>query len=763
MRNYIIVIVLSLLQLILNAQTPSGVCVLSKDSFPKPLINAHVQFDCLDCKISKSSKLSLTNSKGNVLNPFIGKTQIYVTHIGFVPILDTLKSGEFKTIKLVPQIIEMNEVVITAQYAPNSIEKAVHKVKIIDKKKIELMGAVNLEDILTNEANIRISQDNVLGSSTSVQGISGQNVKILIDGVPVIGRLGGNIDLSQINLNDIERIEIIEGPLSVEYGSNALAGTINLITKKVGKEKVNLSINNFYETVGQTNSTAALRFKIKKTWINVSGGRNYFDGWSVKDPILKIQRTQKADSTRISDWKPKEQYFGKLSMNGSVKKWNFNLSSDFFNEKINNKGKPRTPYFETAFDDYYRTNRWSNTFSLKRKVRKNNSLKLLFAYNYYQRTKNTYYIDLTNLKQQLTENKSDQDTSVFNLVMARGIYSTNKKESKLNFGIGYDINVETGQGARIEEKIKTIGDYAGFMSAEYSPIKKITIRPGFRYAYNSSYKSPLTSSLNTKITHNNYIIRASYSQGFRAPSIKDLYFNFVDINHNIQGNPDLKAETSHNFSLSVVKTILKNDKVFKISASSFYNDIHNLIELAISEGTAYSYFNLERYKTFGGLLNFELAIEHFKFSITATHTGRYNSLSNELAIDRFSYSPEIRSSAFYNYRRYNIQFAGFYKYSGKVIGYYIDDAENVQQSLLGDFNMFDLTITKGFLSNKIKWTVGVKNLLDVTSITSIGSTGVHSSNSGIVPMSWGRSFFTSLKININKNLFKKSNEKIKSN
>ena len=763
MKNYIAFIVLSLLQLYLNAQTPSGVCVLSKDSFSKPLINVHVQFDCLDCKISEKAKLSLTNSKGNVLNPFRGSTQIYVTYIGYESILDTLKKGEFKTLLLVPKVIEVNEVVITAQYAPNSLEKAVHKIKVIDRKKIELMGAVNLEDVLTNEANVRISQDNVLGSSTSIQGVSGQNVKILIDGVPVIGRLGGNIDLSQINLNDIERIEIIEGPLSVEYGSNALAGTINLITKKVSKEKVNFTVNSFYETVGQTNISAALRFKIKKTRINFSAGRNYFDGWSVSDPLLKIQRVNKADSTRVNDWKPKQQYFAKINTNGSVKKWNYNLSSDYFNETIDNKGSPRPPYFETAFDDYYKTDRWSNNLSISRKVRNSNSLMLLFAYNLYKRTKNTYYVDLTNLNKKLTENASDQDTSIFNLVMARGTYSSNKKNKKLNYGIGYDINIETGRGARIEEKSKTIGDYAGFISAEYSPVKKVTIRPGLRYAYNSSYNAPLTSSLNTKIVHKNYIIRASYSQGFRAPSIKDLYFNFVDINHDIQGNPDLKAETSDNFSFSAVKTILKNTKVFKISTSGFYNDIHNLIALAISEGSSYSYFNLDRYKTFGGLLNLELAIEHFKFSVGGTHTGRYNSLSEELAIEKFSYSPEIRSSIFYHYRRYNIQFAAFYKYSGKVIGYYIDDEDAVQQSLLGDFNTLDLTVTKGFLSDHIKWTIGGKNLLDVTSITSIGSTGVHSSNTGIVPMSWGRSFFTSLKININKKLFKRRNEKVKAN
>ena len=55
------------------------------------------------------------------------------------------------------------------------------------------------EDVLEQEINIRLSQDNILGSSLSIQGLDGQNIKIMIDGVPVIGRLDGNIDISQIN------------------------------------------------------------------------------------------------------------------------------------------------------------------------------------------------------------------------------------------------------------------------------------------------------------------------------------------------------------------------------------------------------------------------------------------------------------------------------------------------------------------------------------------------------------------------------------
>src|SRR5262245_27352752 len=85
-----------------------------------------------------------------------------------------------------PEDVSINEVVITGQYAPSSAERAVQKIKIIDRKKITDMSAQNLRDVLTNELNIRLAQDNILGSSVNVQGIGGQNVKILIDGVPMI-------------------------------------------------------------------------------------------------------------------------------------------------------------------------------------------------------------------------------------------------------------------------------------------------------------------------------------------------------------------------------------------------------------------------------------------------------------------------------------------------------------------------------------------------------------------------------------------------
>ena len=158
----------------------------------QPVSYAHVTYRALQ---SEDSHILLSKADGSVRIPsgFVEKHKRYIlkiTHVGFHPVTDTLDSHENKTYHLSLDQITLNQVVITAQYAPNSPEKAVHKVKIIGRKKIEAMGAVSLRDVLQNEANIRLGQDQVLGSSVSIQGISGQNVKILIDGVPLVGRTG---------------------------------------------------------------------------------------------------------------------------------------------------------------------------------------------------------------------------------------------------------------------------------------------------------------------------------------------------------------------------------------------------------------------------------------------------------------------------------------------------------------------------------------------------------------------------------------------
>lgn len=672
-----------------------------------------------------------------------------ISSIGYQRHYDTLYALSNKTYALKSEAVVLNEVVITAQYAANSPEKSVHKIKIIDRKKIDLQGAQNLRDILSNEMNVRISQDNVLGSSMSLQGISGQNVKILIDGVPVIGRLDGNIDISQINLNNVERIEIIEGPLSVNYGSDALAGTINVITKKSQKRTFSSSLNTYYETCGQYNLSGRIGYQKNKITLSLSGGRNYFDGWQKNDPTLRIEKKSLADSSRFKDWKPKEQYFGTLYIGRQIKEVQLGYTGDVFFEKITNRGVPRAPYSETAFDDYYRTARINHTLSANGKLSKNYNMNVIASYNYFQRTKNTYFKDLTSLNETLSTNRGDQDTTKFKTLMSRASVSYTKDSAAFHFELGYDLNHETGYGIRIKDNKQTISDYAAFGSIEYNPVKSLLIRPGLRYAYNSAYEAPLIPSLNVRYILKDFTFRGSYAKGFRAPSVKDLYFYFVDINHNIVGNENLQAESSNNFSLSTTWQKNKQQKVYKVELSAFYNQIKNLITLALLNGTEYTYANIGNYKTQGLTLNTEFAIKHFKFVVGGSYIGRYNILSETNNVETYSYSPELRSNLIYEFKKAQLSVALFYKYNGATHAFAMDADDKVYQTTIQAYSMADLSITKSFWQKRIGLTLGSKNLFDIQNITGSSSGSAHSASSNSLSVGMGRTYFLKLDILIN--------------
>lgn len=711
----------------------------------KPLSSAIVVFTGLTANEKGKDQTVPVDNDGTAVNPFKGQTAVFVYAIGYDKVFDTLTAGAGKTYFPPKLSVKLNDVIVTAQYGASTADKSVFKVKVIDENRIKAQGAVNLRDVLTNELNVRLNQDPLLGSSMSLQGVSGENVKILIDGVPMIGRQNGNIDLSQINLNNVERIEIIEGPLSVSYGTNALGGAINLITKKDQKNGLEGRVSGYYETIGQYNFDGRLGLKLGKSDIQLTGGRNFFGGYSI------------VDTSRFKSWKPKEQYFGNLGYGYRFKALTLRYSGEYFWELITNRGQRRPPYYETAIDDYYRTQRINNSITLNGKVSKYN-LNIIAAYNYFQRNKNTYFKNLVDLTEQLSPNNSDQDTSRFGQWMSRGTISTSKqrltnKKSVCNFEAGYDINYETAYGNRIAGQLKDIGDYAVFVSAEYSPVKTVIIRPGLRAAYNTAYQAPLIPSVNILFNNDKGIsLRASYARGFRAPAIKELYFNFVDINHNIVGNQDLKAEYSHNFSANATWRKEIRNTVFKADVGGFYNTIDNLITLVQTDasGAAYTYGNVGKYKTTGGTAQLDYWFGKFRIGTGFSYIGR--SGISYTAGDPLSlyFSPEVRGTASYTLEKYGLTVSAFYKYTGKLQYFYRAETGEMLQNFINSFNTLDISASKFFWKKRISVTLGAKNLFNVTNVQASVQGGVHTAGGNNVPMAWGRTIFLKLDINLTK-------------
>jgi outer membrane receptor for ferrienterochelin and colicins len=732
----------------LSAQTE--ILVLDNEGLALP--GAHVTF----CPVhSNKCQVVLSDISGKVIVPeeFTSGNSKFVLHIayvGYLKVTDTLDAGQNISYRMQIDNVTLNQVVITGQYAPNNPEKSVHKVKIITKEQLDARGVVNLNDALQFETNMRISQDNMLGSALTVQGISGENVKIMIDGVPVVGRQDGNIDLNQINMNNIERIEVVEGPLSVNYGTNALAGTINIITKKDQEHTYNTGVNAYYESVGQYNLDVLAGFKKGKHQFSLNLGRNFFNGWSPNESYSFIPKSTPADTNRNVQWNPKEQIYANAQYTLRVNKNTYRLFGDYFNETIVNRGRPRAPYYLTAFDEYYYTKRIMVGADLSGDLGKKSNWNMLISYNDYTRTRYTYFKDLTNLEESLTENPGDHDTTSIKSWMSRAAVRIMPEAKKVNVEVGYDVNQEKAGGKRIEQGEQTMGDYAIFTTAEWTPIKALTVKPGLRYAYNTGYKAPLIPSLNLRYASGRTSYRFSYARGFRSPSLKELYFDFVDINHSIFGNQDIKAESSHNFQMDIAHKRVKAQRITLLEGGLFFNDISDMISLSqVGFSQKYTYVNIGEYRTQGFDLSISQSINHWKALVGMVYTGRLNGTGDSVISSNMYYSPEFRASLTHEFKKIGGNIALYYKYNGRIPVYSIDETGGMSERFSEAYQMIDLAATKYFAKKKLNWTFGIKNLLDVQSISTVGTAGsIHNNVGSVVPISWGRTFFTSVKFNV---------------
>lgn len=701
----------------------------------RPMPGATVRITCMQGTCRDSSLAMMTNRKGEFSNPFGTPALVVIKFIGYSTITDTLVGTGNRTFLLEEDAVMMDQIVVTGQYAPGDARQSLYKVKVLDEQRIDDQAAVTLRDLLSNELNVRLSQDQVLGSSMSLQGMSGQNVKILVDGVPVIGRLNGNIDISQIMVNSAERVEIIEGPLSTLYGSDALGGVINILTKKPKTNSFDATVDALYESVGTYNANASLATTFGDTHFRLSGGRNLFDGYT--------QET----GTRTMLWKPRETYTADWQVIQPIDSWQLRYSGRYFYDYILNRGEARQPYKETAFDDTYRTRRFDNALFAQGSIAEHTNVDITASFSTYMRRKNTFFKNLVTTEQQPVVNPSEHDTSYFDTWLVRGILATSEPDSPLNYQTGVDLSLERNTGRRVDGMEKQIGDYAVFGSLQYSPIKEITIQPSLRATYNTRYAAPIIPSLNVRIAPaDGAVVRLSYARGFRAPALRELYFLFVDVNHNIRGNQDLRAETSHHVSGSLSYTTHGNSYALTIEPSVFANFIDNLITLAQVDGSLYSYINLGTYRTVGTALSATYTHADVSAKIGASYTGLYNRLSEEYAVSQFVYTPELQAQLQYTLPWYNARLSAFYKYTGRTPGYSTAEDGGLRQGYIDDYHMLDVTANIPLLDKVVTLGIGGKNLLNVSNIISTlsGDGSAHSSGSATLPVSYGRTFFCTL-------------------
>ncbi len=190
--------------------------------------------------------------------PEAGAAALRVTAVGYEAAERTVTVATGDTLRLdvalTPRAIRTDRVVVTATRTAKALEDVAVPTTVVDAAAIRRQGAVRLGDVLETVPGLQLFDDH--GGGVQVQGFSSDYTLILLDGEPVIGRTAGTLDVDRLAVAGVERVEVVEGPSSSLYGSEALAGVVNLVTALPAPGDATGGLRLRAGSYGQTDATA---------------------------------------------------------------------------------------------------------------------------------------------------------------------------------------------------------------------------------------------------------------------------------------------------------------------------------------------------------------------------------------------------------------------------------------------------------------------------------------------------------------------------
>ncbi|HKO76943.1 MAG TPA: TonB-dependent receptor [Flavobacterium sp.] len=687
---------------------------------------------------------------------------------------------------------KLSEVVVTGQLGPQSIKKSVFNVRVISKEDIKQLAANNLSDVLNQYLNITVQNSGSDGRSTvSMFGLDAQYFKILVDNIPLVSDtgMGINVDLTQVNLDDVERIEIIEGSMGVTHGANAVSGILNIITKKAAAKKWEMSTTVQEETVGDEYAlfdkgrhiqALKVAHNFNENWyVNVGANHNnfagFFDDKKGKDYSVN-------DGLRGYSWLPKEQFVGNALL--GYKKNNFNIfyRFDYYGEEVNYYNpilnpQDNYPFPETYYakDKRYFTNRFYHHLNSNGKLFSKLNYNVSLSHQKQER-------DLEKFNYQLeTEEEFSNVRATYQskeVLYSTGTLSNFFNSKKVDFQLGYEITNEKGfydaiaglffdNLQQLKNVEKELDNYDIFTVAEINLSDKFSVRPGIRYSFQSAFDNQYASSLGLRyIFKKGLETRASIGTSFRTPNFDELYTYFVDSNHNMQGNPELVPENSTSYELSFKRDCLLNSggQIANNIAITFL-DVDDRIDMVLTQVTpsmSYKYVNINKYKMWNASTTEQYTYKNWNVKVGAALVGISQKLDlaalNITSDDKFLYSLQLNSSISYNIPKWNTLFALYYKYNGQQQQFVAGTDENGNAKFflneVKPYSWMDASVRKSFFKNQLEVTAGARNLFDIQSVQLIqngGTGGAHASGASDLLLGYGRSYFLKLTYNLNFN------------
>ncbi len=518
--------------------------------------------------------------------------------------------------------MHLEEVVITATRTEKLVSAVPMPVTIISQQQIRQMGSLRLHEILQEQTGLAIVTDH--GQGIQMQGFNPDYTLILIDGEPLIGRTAGTLELSRIAVGNIKQIEIVKGPSSSLYGSEALAGVVNIITENPKNTSGRLSSR--YGANQTFDLTGSLNLKKEKLGFYAFANRYSTAGYDFTpqtfgrtvEPFYNYTFQSKInyDFSQNLKLKISGRYFAE---NQDA---NFNLGTNQTPDLVSGEGKVRDVNFNPTLD-------WLVSQKLKTQFR--------YYHSQYETNSELRYI---------SDNQMYDKTffkQIFQRPEVQTIYFLNEKNI---FTVGLGHIQESVAATRYEGTKRFSTNYA-FFQYEFLQIKNLNLILGGRYDAHSVYGSQFSPKVSAQYQLNEKVaLRTSVGVGFKAPDFRQLYLNFTNAvaGYSVFGTQELtlaleklqsqnqiaeillapsqignlKAESSTAYNLGLKFT--PSEKL-TWNINIFRNDVSNLIESQVvarrtTGQNVFSYRNLRSIYTqgFESDANYKIN-EHFSLSV----------------------------------------------------------------------------------------------------------------------------------------------------
>ena len=462
----------------------------------------------------------------------------------------------------------LNPVVVTGSGHHQRLKSTSTPVHVLTSQEIHEQGITTFDAAIQRMMPQVSMAPNSMGTFLRLNGLGNKYILILINGQKLSGDISNNIDLNRINMSRVKRIEVLDGAASSLYGSDAIAGVINIITDQPSQQLFNVSSDTRVSGHGQL--TESVNLDIFKNGFGSYTSFTHDRADSYQNNGLEYVKgsdtdTQPTIAPLFTGYR--SHLIGQKFTYAPNQHLAMNAGIDY-SYKITDR--PDTRPDITGGTDYemrYKGFRW-NVGGIY-KFNSKNSLQADFTSDHYRYGKE-YDVETKTyaIGDYVLSKKQRQTELELKAILKLMPHSTTI------FGADWRQDFLTATSGNIDQSVYTVSAYA---QHESQLLKNLTATLGVRLTHHETFNQQFTPKATLMYAPGNFRFRATYSAGFRAPGLDELFYHYFSVNRGKAqisfGNKDLSPEKSHYFSLN---TEYRNH-IIAVSITGYLNRINDMV------------------------------------------------------------------------------------------------------------------------------------------------------------------------------------------